>query len=396
MPSLANLVCLATAVLAFSGCGFYLLAIWSARSFVRASRKPLPEFSPAVSILKPVKGLDPEMYASFASHCEQEYAGEYELIFAAATADDPAAAAVEELQRNFPEQNIRLILCPETLGTNGKVSSLIQALPHARHDHILINDSDILVSPKYLRRIMAGFAPSAATSAAIEKPVGMVTALYRGKAHGTLGSRLEALGIAIDFAPKVLTAIFLEGGLGFGLGSTLAVTREALDAAGGLLPLADFVADDYQLGVAIAAKGYKIALSREVVETSVPAYRFRDFWAHQIRWDRTVRDARPFGYFGTVFSFGLAWALLNVAASAASVESLALLSVTLACRVAVALLVGVDLLGDRRTLRSLWLLPVRDLVALTLWAWSYAGNTVQWRGENFAIKGGRITRAAKD
>jgi ceramide glucosyltransferase len=392
MPSLANLTATFTNLLAFGGCGFYLLAIWSARSFVRASRKPLPDFSPAVSVLKPVKGLDPDMYASFASHCEQDYAGEYELLFAAATYDDPAVAAIEELQRNFPAQNIRLILCPETLGTNGKVSSLVQALPHARYDHILINDSDILVSRKYLRNIMAGFATPASTDA----PVGMVTALYRGKAHGTLGSRLESLGISIDFAPKVLTAMLLEGGLGFGLGSTLAVTRQALSAAGGLLPLADFVADDYQLGVAIAAKGYKIVLSREVVETSVPAYRFREFLAHQIRWARTVRDARPSGYFGSLFSFGLAWAILNLVASGASIESLALLSVTLACRVAVALLVGVEVVGDRQVLRSLWLLPIRDLVALALWAWSYAGNTVEWRGQKFAIEGGRITRIAEN
>ena len=391
MPSLANVVPTVTNLLAFAGCGFYLLAIWSARSFVRASRKTLPDFSPAVSVLKPVKGLDPDMYASFASHCEQDYAGEYELLFAAGSADDPAIPAIERLQQEFPDRNIRLILCPEALGTNGKVSSLVQVLQHARYDHILINDSDILVSRKYLRNVMAAFAAPASRAA----PVGMVTALYRGKAYGTLGSRLEALGITIDFAPKVLTSMFLEGGLRFGLGSTLAVTREALNAVGGLLPLVDFVADDYQLGVAIAAKGYKVVLSREVVETSVPAYQFRDFLAHQIRWARTVRDARPFGYFGTVFSFGLAWAILNLVASAASIESVALLSVTLACRVAVALLVGLDLLEDRQVLRNLWLLPGRDLVGLAVWAWSYAGNTVDWRGEEFAIKGGKMTRVVK-
>jgi ceramide glucosyltransferase len=296
------------------------------------------------------------------------------------------------LQRKFPEKSIRLILCPEALGTNGKVSSLVQALPHARFDHILINDSDILVSRRYLRNIMAAFA----TTGPKDAPVGMVTALYRGKAQPTFGSRLEALGIATDFVPSVLTARFLEGGIRFGMGSTLAVTREALEAAGGLRPLVDFVADDYQLGVAIAQKGYEIALSREVVATSVPAYRFGEFWAHQIRWERTVRDARPFGYFGKVFSHGLAWALLNLAASAASIESLALLSVTLACRVAVALLVGMDVLGDRKVLRSLWLLPIRDLFALALWAWSYAGNTVEWRGQKFTIAGGRITRVIEN
>jgi ceramide glucosyltransferase len=391
MPSLATVVSTAANLLAFSGCGFYLLALWSARNFVRKSRGPLPDFHPAVSVLKPVKGLDPDMYASFASHCEQDYTGEYELLFAAATYDDPAVAAIEELQRNFPEQNIRLILCPEILGTNGKVSSLIQALPHARHDHIVINDSDILVSRKYLRNIMANFKGGSRDGG----PIGMVTALYRGQSHGTFGSRIEALGIAIDFAPKVLTAMFLEGRLSFGLGSTLAVTREALSAAGGLLPLVDFVADDYQLGVAIAAKGYKVVLSREVVETSVPAYRFREFLAHQIRWARTVRDARPFGYFGSVFSFGLAWAILNIAASAASLESIALLSIALAGRIAVALLVGGEMLGDRQVLRHLWLLPARDLVALAVWAWSYAGNTVEWRGDQFAIKGGKMTRVGK-
>jgi ceramide glucosyltransferase len=388
MPSLSTVVSTVTTLLAFAGCGYYLLAIWGARSFVRASRSPLPDFHPPVSILKPVKGLDPNMYGSFASHCRQNYAGEYELLFTAGSADDPAIAAIEQLQREFPERSIRLILCPEALGTNGKVSSLVQALPHARFDYILINDSDILVSPSYLRNIMGNFERPSQP----DRRVGMVTALYRGKAHGTLGSRIEAIGISTDFAPNVLTARFIEGGIRFGLGSTLAVSREALDAAGGLLPLADFVADDYQLGARIAAKGYEVALSREVVETSVPAYRFNEFWAHQIRWGRTVRDARPFGYFGLIFACGLGWAILNVAASAASIESLALLSISLAARVAVALLVGLEILGDQQVLRDIWLLPARDLVALAVWAWSYAGNTVEWRGEEFTVKGGRMTR----
>src|SRR5271165_2506611 len=292
MPPLSAVVSGITTLLAFAGCGYYLLVLWSARSFVRATRQDLPDFHPPVSVLKPVKGLDPEMYESFASHCRQDYPGDYELIFAAGSADDPAIEAIERLQREFPERSIQLVLCPETLGTNGKVSSLVQALPHARFDHILISDSDILVSPRYLRRIMAGFG---ATNAA--RKVGMVTALYRGKAYRTIPSRMESLGIATDFAPNVLTARLLEGGIHFGLGSTLAVSREALDAVGGLLPLADYVADDYHLGARIAAEGFEVVLSREVVETSVPPYSFREFLAHQLRWVRTVRDARPPGYF---------------------------------------------------------------------------------------------------
>ena len=348
----------------------------------------MPDFHPPVSILKPVKGLDPEMYASFSSHCRQEYAGDYELIFTAGSADDPAIPAIEQLQREFPERSIRFILCPEKLGTNGKVSALAQALPQARFGHILINDSDILVSPRYLRNIMAQFAAPKKTGG----KVGLVTALYRGTAHGTIGSRMEALGLATGFAPNVLTARYLEGGIRFGMGSTLAVSREALDAVGGLLPFANFIADDYQLGVAIAAKGFEIGLGREVVATSVPAYTFSEFWAHQMRWARTVRDARQWGYFGTIFTFGLAWAILNVVASGACMESFALLSITLAARVAMALLIGGEVLGDRQVLRDLWLLPARDLVGLAVWMWSYAGNTVEWRGEVFAIKDGKMVK----
>ncbi len=147
MPSLPAVVSGITTLLAFAGCGYYLLALWSARAFVRETREPLPDFHPPVSILKPVKGLDPEMYASFVSHCRQDYSGEYEIVFAAGSAEDPAVTAIEELQREFPDKSIRLVICPEKLGANGKVGSLVQALPHARHIYILINDSDIFVSP---------------------------------------------------------------------------------------------------------------------------------------------------------------------------------------------------------------------------------------------------------
>src|SRR5271168_1067975 len=394
MPALSSVVCTVTTILAFAGCGYYLLALWSARAFVRESRQPLSDYHPPVSILKPVKGLDPEMYASFAGHCRQDYAGEYEIIFAAGSPDDPAIEAIERLQREFPERSISVILCPETLGANGKVSSLAQALPHARFDHILVNDSDISVSPRYLRCIMASFGATGDSTRPNTK-VGMVTALYRGNAGRTIGSRMEALGIATDFAPSVLTARFLERGIRFGLGSTLAVSREALAASGGLLPLVDYLGDDYQLGARIAAAGFEVVLSSEVVETSIPAYSFDRFLAHQIRWARTVRDARPSGYFGIVFSCGLAWALLNVVASAASLESLALLSIAVAARASVALLIGGALLGDRQALRDLWLVPARDLVALGVWAWSYAASMVQWRGDEFTIENGKLVRAVK-
>jgi ceramide glucosyltransferase len=370
-----------TTILALCGLGFYLVALWSARAFVRRKRQDLAYFHPPVSILKPLKGFDHDMYASFASHCRQQYAGDYELLFGVSSMDDPAVAAIEQLKAGFPEHAIRLILCPEVFGTNGKVSNLAQMVPHAKFAHILINDSDIKVSPRYLERVMSPFQDAG---------VGMVTALYRGRAHGTPGSKMEALGIATDFAAGVLTARKLEGGIRFGLGSTLAMSREALDAIGGLAPLVDYLADDYELGARIAAKGYRVELSDEVVETTVPAYSFRQFFDHQLRWARGMRDARKRGYAGVIFTFGLPWAVLNLITAGCSLSSIALLSVIFAARVTLALAIGVGLLRDTQVLRDLWLLLPRDMVALGVWVWSYAGNTVTWRGQTFALKNGQL------
>jgi len=372
-----------TTILALCGLGFYFAALWSARDFVRRKRPSVGAFCPPVSILKPLKGFDHDMYASFASHCHQQYAGEYEILFGVSGMDDPSVAAVEQLKAEFPQVAIRLVLCPEVLGANGKVSNLAQMVPQARFAHILINDSDIKVSPRYLERAMAPFANA---------KVGMVTALYRGCSHGTLGSKMEALGISTDFAAGVLTARKLEGGIRFGLGSTLAMAREGLDAIGGLAPLADYLADDYELGARIAAKGYRVELIDEVVETTIPAYGFRQFLTHQLRWARGMRDARKKGYVGVIFTFGLPWALLNLIASGASLSSLALLSLIFATRVTLALAIGVGVLRDRQVLRDLWLLLPRDLVALGVWVWSYAGNTITWRDQTFALKNGRLHR----
>lgn len=392
---LATVVAAVTTFLTIAGFFFYLLALLSARSFGRAARRALPVFMPPVSILKPVKGLDPETYASFASHCKQQYGAEYELIFGVSSMDDAAVAAVEKLKLDYPEQRIVLVACPEVLGTNGKVSNLAQMLPHARFDHLVINDSDILVSPHYLQRIMAAFQSLTGKQKPGRKgTVGLVTAPYRGKSHGTVGSKMEALGISTDFMAGVLTARMLEGGIRFGLGSTLAFSRASLEAIGGLRPLVDHLADDYECGARVYAAGYEVALSTEVVETFVPPYRFRDFLAHQIRWSRSTRDSRKWGYAGLVFTFGLPWALLNLIASGFSLPSFALFVLTLVARTALALSVGVGIIGDVQVLRDIWLLLPRDLVALGLWVWSFAGDTVVWRGHRFTLKDGKLIRAA--
>jgi len=371
--------------------GYFLAALIAARIFLSKRRKPLASFSPGVSILKSLKGLDPGMMEAFRSHCRQSYAGEYELLFGVASLSDPASDAVRQLIAEFPSLSIRLIECTQRLGTNGKVSTLVQLAPHARYKFLLINDSDITVSSRYLEQVMACFAPEDSGGKAA-KEAGLVTALYRGRAHHTLASTLEALGIATDFQAGVLLSKWIEGGLHYGLGSTLAVSREALDKIGGLLPLVDHLADDYELGARISAAGYRVVLSAEVVETNITAYGWRGFLDHQLRWARTVRDARPWGYAGLIFTHGLGWALLNVGASGASLLSLWLLGLSCCLRLALAMTVGAEVLSDRQVLPSLWLLPMRDLVAMGVWITGFAGNTIVWRGERFALKDGKMSK----
>lgn len=405
MPhTLALAVEIATTVLAMAGMLYFLAALVAARLYLFSRNKARAQaaqlaaggWAPGVSILKSLKGLDPGMLDAFRSHARQNYRGAFEMLFGVASFSDPAAAAVELLRQEFPEIPIRLIECPLRLGTNGKISTLVQLSEHARHDFLLINDSDIAVGPRYLERVMAGFAPAEGDSLN-RRGVGMVTALYRGRAHGSifrngLPSHFEALGIATDFMGGVLMSRMIEGGLHYGLGSTLAVSRQALDASGGLPALVDQLADDHELGARIDRAGYRVVLCPDVVETSVPAYDWRGFFDHQLRWLRTVRDARPGGYAGLIFTHGLPWALVNAIASGISPVSLWLLALSFFLRLTLAMTVGTEVLADRQVLADLWLLPARDAVALGLWVAGFAGNTIVWRGERFALRRGKLER----
>jgi len=397
MPhAIAQSVEIVTTVLAIAGMGYFLAAMVGAHAFLFTRRAKLPAFAPGVSILKSLKGVDPGMMDAFRSHCRQDYEGEFELLFGVSSLDDPAVSTVSRLMNEFPELPIQLVECPQRLGTNGKVSTLTQLAVHARHNFLLINDSDITVSPRYLERVMAPFGPQPQVSARQANPqqeTGLVTALYRGRAHGTLPSWLEALGIATDFQAGVLLSKMIEGGMRFGLGSTLAVSREALNKIGGLESLVDHLADDYELGVRVFKAGYRVALSAEVVETAIPAYHWRGFLDHQLRWARTVRDARPAGYAGLVFTHGLAWALLNVLASGLSPVSLWLLALSFFLRLALAMKVGAQVLADHQVLPNLWLLPFRDLLAMGVWVAGFAGNTIVWRGQRFELDNGKLIPA---
>lgn len=394
MPhALARAVEVAATVLAVAGISYFCFAIVAARIYLASRRAHLADFEPDVTILKSLKGLDPGMLDAFRSHCTQTYRGHYELLFGVSSLDDPAVTAVRQLQSEFPERSIGLVECPLKLGANGKVSTLAQLVPHACSEFLLVNDSDITVSPRYLERVMASFAQPSRERPQNSRPVGLVTALYRGRARGTAGSLFEALTISTDFIPSVLISKLIEGGLHYGLGSTLAVRREALGRIGGFEALVDQLADDYELGFRVAQAGYRVALSREVVETSVPAYSWREFTDHQLRWFRTVRDARPGGYAGLIFAQGLCLALLNVIASGFSPFSLWLLALSFFLRLTLAMVVGAEVLADHQVLPSLILLPVHDVIAFALWMAGFASNEVVWRGERFTVENGTLHRS---
>jgi ceramide glucosyltransferase len=366
---------------------FYALSAMGISSFLAHRRRLLEQPTPSenqlppVTILKPLKGIDPEIGESFRSHCEQQYP-EFQLVFGVSDPDDPAIALVRNLQIKYPKLPIELVVCSRVLGPNIKLSNLAQMLPSARHELLLVNDSDIRVPKDYLQNVAAPF---------VNPSVGLVTCLYRGLPGATLGSRLEALSLSTDFIPGVLSARFLEGGLHFGLGSTLAFRRKDLIAIGGFEALLDCLADDYELGRRIASTGKKIELCAATVTTFLPAYTLRQFFRHQLRWSRTIRDARSWGYAGLLLTFGLPWALVTLLAARGAPWAWILLALTLVMRLVVAFSSSVFVLDDHQFLRDILLLPVRDMLAPFIWAASFMGNRVHWRGEVFDLKDGRLT-----
>ncbi len=363
---------------AVAGIGYYLLCLWSARTFVK-SPAHRDGFMPPVSILKPLRGTDPEIYDAFRSHCLQDYP-EYEIIFGVSDPGDPAVELVEQLMREFPGRALRLVVCPKVLGANMKVSNLVQMLPQARYEYIIVNDSDIKVPHDYLRRVLAP----------LEDPkLGMVTCLYRGIAGATLGSKLESIGIGTDFAAGVLAARQIEG-VHFALGSTMAFPRKALAAIGGYEALVDYLADDFELGNRISALNLEVRISDVVVDTHLPDYSVRGFFQHQLRWGRSTRDSRPRGYTGLVLTFGVPWAILALVLSRSAVWAWALLLAAMAVRLAMA--VGVDhfVLRDRQLARHFWLIPLRDVAALLIWIGGYTGHTIAWRGDHFILEKGKL------
>jgi len=372
------------AAIAAGGVAYLLISIFGIVRWLRVRNNPTAdgEFAPAVSILKPLCGTDRNMYEGFRSHCLQNYP-KFEIIFGVNNESDDAIAEVERLRQEFPTHDIKLVVCPNVLGTNRKVSNLQHMMEHARYDFVLINDSDIHVEPDYLSRVMAPFA---------NPQVGLVTAMYRANAGRTLASQVESLTVATDFVGGVLSALVVEGGLHFAMGSTMAVRREALAKIGNFSALLNKLADDYELGVLITEAGYELQLAKTVVETTLPDYGWRGMLAHQVRWARTIRDKRKGGYLGVITTFGLPWAVLCAVCATVAAWSLALLALVFVLRMVHAAALCGPVLGDRESLRRLWLVPLRDFVGLGVWFTSWFGSTVSWRGEKFRLHNGTLTR----
>ncbi len=389
-----------TAVGTVASLFFYGLSALGIASFLKL-KNPHPAQLPPVSILKPLKGTDPEIWQSFCSHAELQYP-EFEIIFGVSDPLDPACEIVHKLQQKYPDCPIKLIVCERALGTNvhianQKVSTLAQMLPHASHEILIVNDSDIRVPADYVQHVVS---PLFNQETVDDAKTGLVTCLYRAVPSRTIGSQFEALGIATDFVPGVLTARYLENGLRFGLGSTLAFRRSDLAAIGGFESIVDYLADDYELGRRIAANGKRVELSPIPVTTFLPPYTLGQFWEHQMRWWRTIRDSRPGGYAGLIFTFGLPWALLTMLASGFAAWALGLFALTLIARFAVAYVSAEHVLNDHKmfrqgALRNIPLLLLRDLIAPVIWAMGFFGNKICWRGDWFYLENGRLTPVSK-
>jgi len=325
-------------------------------------------------VFKPLKGLDETTRECLESFLSQDY-HPFQVIFGVKNPDDPLLPFLQELQSSFPRPGIEIVICPDTLGLNPKVSTLRQLEPHALYDLLVIADADVKVGPDFLTRI----------AAALQEPkVGLVSCIYRAGPVQTLGAGLEALTISGDFIPSVATAFYVEG-IRFALGATMGLYRQALAASGGFAALADFLADDYQLGWRVAQAGYRVRLLPYVVETLTPRMGLKEYLAHQMRWARTYRVCRPGGYLAYGITHALIFSGALFLASGLSPWALGLLGATLAVRGTLASF------SQRRALKGSlpWpfflLLPLKDLLSGIIWLLSFLGNRVTWGGRAYRV-----------
>ncbi len=368
----------AVSVGALASLWYYLAVIDTARSYFREPLEKNSRLTPPVSILKPVRGAEAESYTNFSTFCSLDYP-EYEILFCANDADDPAVPVVEKLIQDFPQQSIRLLIGSEFSGSNDKVRKLCRLAQEARYSILVVSDGDIRVQPDYLRAVVSAFQ---------DPRVGAVTCPYLVKPRPRLGPELEAIGVTSDFFPGVLMARRMEG-VKFALGATMAVRSDVMAEIGGFEAIADSFSDDYELGKRVAAYGYRVQLIPHVVWTVPASEGPLDFFTHQLRWAVGVRNSRPWGHFGRILSQGLPWAVAAAALDARAV-GLAFVGAYLVLRLAMAWTVAVWGLKDPLVRRKWWLVPLWDLVAFAVWAASLTRKRIRWGDSEFYVRNGRL------
>lgn len=371
---------LVTMILLVSSIGYWALCIIGALRFL--SRRPgeRTKGTPPVTILKPIRGLDPDLDDNCRTFCRQDYPV-YQVIFGVADPQDPAIPLLRSVLEESPGERHRLVIGPEIFGPNRKVSLLHQMLPFADHEIVVISDSDVRVGPEYLRHIAPPF---------LDETVGLVTCLYRGDGAQGLVAHLEAWAINDTFAPSVMAAYATEG-VTFAFGSTLALRRKILDQVGGFTPFADLLADDYHLAQETRRQGYRLLLSHYPVACILGRQRFSEAFGRLVRWTRTHRACRPMGYLLSGISHSTIFSLLYLVLDRFSPAALAAASAAIGARAAAAVVVDALILRSRQALARLWLLLPGDLLTFTAWALSFAGNRIRWRGALYRIvNGGRM------
>jgi ceramide glucosyltransferase len=359
---------------------YALISLWCVNSYFGRRKATSGELLP-VTILKPVKGVDAGSLDNFRSFCRQDHPC-YQIVFAVASADDPVLPIIRQLMDEFPEQDIDLVIDARIYGPNYKVCNLINAFPKARHDILIVCDSDIRVDNNYLSEVVALFA---------DPQVGLVTSLYRSS--GVSGaSVLEALGFTAEMIPNVMVALKLEG-LSFALGASMAVRREALAAIGGFEALVDYLADDYQLGNKVHKAGYRLELSDCFVESVMHCESLATILSRQLRWSRTMRVSRTAGYLASGITQPFVGVLLSVFAGLA-LDSLGYAfwaTCILYCiRSIVVMTFSRRYVKDGLLPRFIWLLPLRDLFSFMTWVLAFTGNRVTWRGHRYVVRPGGL------
>lgn len=364
---------------------YYCYGIYAAIAFLRQPQTINPEFHPPITILKPLCGLDSDAQKNLVSFCQQDYPN-FQIIFGVRDRQDPIIEVVEEVIQKFPNVDIDLVVSDRVIGANLKVSNLANTFTQAKHEILLIADSDIRVNADYLQTVVQPLQ---------DKGVGVVTCLYRSLAQGW-GATLEAISTATDFHAGVLVSNQLAP-LRFAFGSTIVIRKSVLEEIGGFAAIADYLADDFQLGYLPAKAGHKVVLSDYVVEHVLGNSTVANSLQRQIRWARGMKICRTWGYLGLILTYGTVSSLLFVSITQGSALGWINLAIVWTMRLVMGWLVGAIVLDDVVSKKYLWLIPLWDLLHFVIWCFGLVGGTIKWRGQQLRLtKEGKLSPLEQD